>query len=44
MDLPVPIIITTHEIRQNKILIAIKEIEKQDFVLEKVMIIPIDKI
>ena len=38
----VPIIIFTHLIKKNRLLDAIKLIEKQDFILEKIAIISID--
>jgi len=39
---PIPIIITTHSIKRNKILKSINQIEKQDFILDKINTIPID--
>lgn len=42
-DYPIPIIITTHEIVKEKLIKAISQIEKQDFVLAKIIIIPIEK-
>ena len=41
-NLPIPIIISTHAIKKNILIDAIKKIETQDFVLEKVTFIPID--
>ena len=40
---PIPIIISTHQVEKDKLLKAIDNIEKQDFVLEKIVIIPIDE-
>ena len=40
---PIPIIISTHLINKGKLMKAVDKIENQDFVLEKVVIIPIDK-
>lgn len=37
----IPIIITTHKIKKTKLLQAIKQIEDQEFILEKISIIPI---
>ncbi len=39
----VPIIISTHEVKKNELMVAINQIEKQNFVLDKIIIIPIDK-
>lgn len=40
---PIPIIITTHEVEKNLLINAIRQIEKLDFILEKINIITIDK-
>ena len=40
--MPIPIIISTHFVKKDKLLLAINKIEKQDFILEKIIIIPID--
>ena len=40
---PIPIIIFTHEINNDRLMKAISKIEKQSFVLDKIIIIPIDK-
>ena len=37
----IPIIITTHSVKKNKLLDSIKKIEKQNFISEKISIIPI---
>ena len=42
-DVPIPIIIFTHEVKKNLLLQAIHQIQKQDFVLKKIIIITIDK-
>jgi len=42
-EMPIPIIISTHNVRREKLLKAVGKIENQDFVLEKIVIIPIDK-
>jgi len=41
--MPIPIIIFTHNVRRDKIIKAIDKIENQDFVLEKIIFIPVDK-
>ena len=42
-EIPIPIIIFTHKVKRDKLIMAIKKIENQDFVLDKISIIPIDK-
>ena len=42
-NLPIPIIIVTHNIQKNFIIKAINQIEKLDFVLEKIIVMTIDK-
>ena len=42
-NLPIPIIISTHEIKENLLIKAINQIEKLDFVLEKIIVMTIDK-
>lgn len=42
-DMPIPIIIFTHLIRKDKLIKAINLIEDQEFILEKIITIPIDK-
>ena len=39
---PVPIIISTHQIKKNTLIQALEKIEKQQFVMEKIIVIPID--
>ena len=39
----IPIIISTHEIIKDKLIQAVNDIKKQDFVLDKIVIIPIEK-
>ena len=41
-NMAIPIIISTHFVKKDKLLLAINKIEKQDFILEKIIIIPID--
>ena len=43
INLPIPIIITTHEVKKNLLIKAINKIEKLDFVLEKIILMTIDK-
>ena len=42
-SLPIPIIITTHEVKKNLLINAINQIEKLDFVLQKIIVMTIDK-
>ena len=42
-NLPVPIIIVTHKVKKNLLIQTIKKIESLDFVLNKIIIINIDK-
>ena len=42
-DKPIPIIISTHEVEKGKLINAIKNIEMQEFVMEKIIMIPIDE-
>ena len=42
-NLPIPIIIVTHNIKKNLLIKAINQIEKLDFVLEKIIVMTIDK-
>jgi homoserine dehydrogenase len=42
LNLPIPIIIITHEIKKELLMKALDKIQTQDFVLEKISIIPID--
>ena len=39
---PVPIIITTHNVKKSKLIKAVARIEKQKFVMDKIVSIPID--
>ena len=41
-DKPVPIIITTHKVKRETLLKSLKQIEKQSFVLDKIIVIPVD--
>jgi len=40
---PIPIIISTHKVRRNKLIEATKKIENFNFVLDKISILPIDQ-
>ena len=40
-SMPIPIIITTHKVKKEILLKTITEIQKQDFILEKIVLIPI---
>ena len=42
-NLSIPIIISTHEVKKNLLIKAINQIEKLDFVLEKIIVMTIDK-
>ena len=39
--MPIPIIITTHKVKKEILLKTITEIQKQNFILEKIVLIPI---
>ena len=39
----IPIIIVTHDTKKSSLMVAIKKIEKQEFVLEKIVLISMDK-
>ena len=41
-DKPIPIIITTHKVKRETLLKSLKQIEKQSFVLDKIIVIPLD--
>jgi len=42
-NLPIPIIISTHKVKKSLLIYAIKQIEKLDFVTNKIIIMNIDK-
>ena len=42
-NLPIPIIIFTHEVKKKLLMKSINQIEKLDFVLEKIIVMTIDK-
>jgi len=39
----IPIIILTHDAKKSSLMIALEKIEKQEFILEKIILINIDK-
>ena len=41
-DKPIPIIITTHKVKRKTLLKSLEQIEKQSFVLDKIIVIPVD--
>ena len=41
-DKPIPIIITTHKVKRETLLKSLEQIEKQSFVLDKIIVIPLD--
>ena len=41
-DKPIPIIITTHKVKRSTLLKSLEQIEKQSFVLDKIIVIPLD--
>ena len=43
IDNSIPIIILTHDIKKSLLMVALKKIEKQKFILKKIVIINIDK-
>ena len=42
-NLPIPIIIFTHKVKKNLLIQTIKKIENLDFVLDKIIMMNIDK-